>query len=423
MTNHAFMRFCVMLGFCGLVMPAMADTLYFSDGSSLTGRVSQTASGDYVLVIKNGRMYFDAAEVARWEQNEREGQYSIFKVHSPEMDTLPSETGSAVVDEDTPLSPEEAEQVSELLRSFSSDNALDVASAREALKNLETEGDVFQFLQDNLDNLDPNAVPVTLELMTEMDPGKARDVLSTRATEGTTESRLKAMELMAESPEAGDLDALKQSMSDADPRIQLAATEALAASGDKASTEALIAGLRSADMQVRAAAEQALRELWSDDPAAGEMRSGSDWERFWANREDDVIAAAEAEAAAEDEGADPEETAADEVEMAQEGASPLAEDYGRPEGKTSQDTEWITDSASAEEVSHLPTLRQQKGTTNNPVTDGSPSGVVINKDARLPTFHRSTQKRGESPTQQRINFETEDSTPRLPNRYTEDDEN
>jgi hypothetical protein len=261
---------------------AQSDTLFFKDGSTLDGKVSQPNPNVYLLDVEGGRLYFQANEVSRWEENDKMGKYNVFTLNPRQI------AHEERRQEETGLTAEQIEEMYAIMEPLASGDPNEVEAAKQALLAKNEDVDLFNFLTAAIRDMTYKRLPAVLEVMTDMDPERAKPILEERATDTFAENRSKAITLLAKTGGEDNLDTMARGMLDLDPTVQTTAAEALAAVGDKRATPALLQGLRSADMRVKNASAQALKQLWSDDGSAASAQSVTEWERIWSNRQSGV---------------------------------------------------------------------------------------------------------------------------------------
>lgn len=262
---------------------AVADTLYFKDGSSLDGTVTQPDSNSYVIEFDKGKMYFKASEVARWVKNNNEGSYNVKtlepRVAEPDTKTKPG----AEAREDT-LTADQKNELSKIAAGLSSSDPKEVVAAQDALMAKKGDMDVFSYLQSSLTKMKGRSTDAALELMMKLDPTRAQKVVESETKNPVAGNRAKALELLSKSGGKESVSTLARGMVDVSPAVQKAAASCLGQTGDKGVTPALLAGLKSSDQSVRDASVQALRTLWNGDKDTAGLSSPADWQQFWASR-------------------------------------------------------------------------------------------------------------------------------------------
>jgi len=261
---------------------AHGDTIWFKDGTSLDGKVSQPNVNVYVLEVKNGSMHFQASTVARWEENDKMGEYNMY-VMSPRQRAHEEQR-----QEMTGLTPEEIEELFQIMEPLGSDDPADVDRAKQALLAKHGEKDIFKFLKAAMRDMTYKYRPAVMDVMSEIDPERARPVLAEQARDPFTENRAKALELLGTVGTKDDLETIARGVVDQDPVVGMAAAESLAKLGDRAATPALLEGLRSTDRRVQNTSQEALSRLWANAGAPADSSSPADWQAFWQSQSSSV---------------------------------------------------------------------------------------------------------------------------------------
>lgn len=254
---------------------ASADTLFFKDGSSLDGKVSQPNPNVYVLEVEGGRLSFQTEEVDRFEVNDKAGSGRVYAA-GPKQQEHEAQRQSV-----TGLTAEQIEEAFVIMKPFSSEDANEVAMAQERLIAMHGRVDLMKFLEAAAQSTSSRSMPALLDTMVKIDPERAKETLVAKSFDPAPASRAKALELLGRTAATDeDVATVARGMVDNEPEVQLAAAAGIAESGDKRATPALIKGLESADSKVRNASAAALEKVWGTN--AGDNADA--WRRYWSGQ-------------------------------------------------------------------------------------------------------------------------------------------
>jgi hypothetical protein len=273
--------FLLILGVSLSAAPALADTVYLKDGSTIDGTVVTSDGNSVVLEIGKGKTTLAAADVQRVEKNDKKGQVQALSIlyanqHENDLDKRTGLTAKqrdavrAVVD---PLwSPDEAER----------------SAARKKILAMSKEMPVFKYLESYLPYAKGLVAPEIMQTLVEIDTVKAKDTVLPFTQNCDPANRAKAIEIVSSYKNAEDAETLARGLVDVDDTVKIAAAHAVAAIGSKRATPALIEALRSTDTRVQNASRDALNQLWGNGSADAALSTPEQWDSFWRGKAKEV---------------------------------------------------------------------------------------------------------------------------------------
>lgn len=262
------------LGLGALTGMAWADTVHFTDGTSVDGEVVSEGETFVSVQVGKGRMTFPRDSVKEIEQNDKQGD-------DVALATMAGERHNQQQLELTGLTREQRDEVRVLLGSLWSEDEEERRVGREKLVEMSKGMAVYQFIESYIPYSKGLVVPELLTVLVEIDPERARTALSQQSENPDPRNRAKALELMASYKEDTNIEAISRGMVDLDPDVQKVAAGALAKTGNRAATPALIAGLDSANADVRTAALESLQAIWGSDARAAKLADAGAWTSYW----------------------------------------------------------------------------------------------------------------------------------------------
>lgn len=260
---------------------AFADTVYFKDGSSLDGVVSYPNEQTLSLDVGSGSMAFAVADVDRVEKNK--------KTSDPgKMNEIRAKWQQQALDKRTGMTDEQRDQVREMMAPLWSEDEGVRNEARRRLVRAGGQMPVFQYAETTLRYAKGTVAPELMQLLVDIDPKKAKEVLPRYTSNLDARVRARSLELMATYKDANDLYTIAGGTVDPDPVVRARAAHALASTEVKGATPALIRGLDDNEPTVQNASRAALLDLWGKEGASAELKTSKDWQAFWAAKEQKV---------------------------------------------------------------------------------------------------------------------------------------
>lgn len=251
---------------------AWGDVVYFKDGGHIEGSLRRLDAERVIIQVGQGRMVVPAADIDRVD---RSGAAPLRQANGLLLGPRDAQLLAA-----TGLDRGQRDRVEPLLRLLESADPVVRQTAAMDLVELQSEMDVFRFLQASLPYLDALA-PELLPVMTAMDPERARPTLLKAASSPRPENRAAALALLGEHGQAEDAALIARGVKDDDPHVQLAAVAALGALGAPQATPVLLVAASAPDPRIRDAALAALAALWSTANEQILFKAPDDWRAFW----------------------------------------------------------------------------------------------------------------------------------------------
>jgi HEAT repeats len=251
---------------------AQADTVYFKDGSKLDGVATRPNDNCVAIRVGSATMSFPASQVVNIESNDNEGTYTL--------DQIRAKHHNDVMLERTGLNREQRDQARKVVVGLDSDDPKVRRAAREKLKAMGEQMPMFKYLGSCLPYMRGPRVPEMMQVMCELDPKQAQNMLMVRSQDITPLNRAKALELIGATMKEKGTERVAQGLVDHEPAIQISAARTLGDVGDKRASLALTKGLESNDERVRNACKSALTRLWSSENTKVEFQSTADWKNY-----------------------------------------------------------------------------------------------------------------------------------------------
>lgn len=270
----------MLIGIFLLAMPplAFADTVSFTNGTTLYGKVVWRNENSVRINFGKGSMTVPASQIAHIEKNDKVGDLDLNRSHP-----LAEKRRQELVDR-TGLTAEQRSLVRKVMAPLNTSDPQAVASARKRLIELNKEMNVFKFLEASLPFLTDRYVPEVMSTMVEMDATKAATVLQRGAHDVAPKNRAAALELLGKVQGSEEVERIACGLVDHDKGVRIAAAHGLAIAKDKRSTPALVEGLDSPDPQVCNACRGALRAIWSTESKTVDFDTPNQWKGFWSSR-------------------------------------------------------------------------------------------------------------------------------------------
>jgi len=257
---------------------AIADTVYFPDGTTLDGKVSYPNPNCIAVESGSGTMVFQADRVERVEKNDKTGTIDLGKT-SPWTLKIEKE-----MREKTGMSAEQREEIVRIIDRLASEDSNERALSIHRLMAMQQEVDVFNFLVMTMASYGARTKPGVLEVLMSLNRQKAIPIVRDCATDQVASNRAAALKIMGDAKDVASLETIARGMVDVDESVRVAAASALAASGSKRATPLLLEGLANLDKRVVNACNAALSALWSTENELVQFDSADGWKQFWAER-------------------------------------------------------------------------------------------------------------------------------------------
>ncbi len=275
---------------CFLAMSVMAsvsgaDTIYLKNGVFFDGIITVQADGTYRVQAGPRTLIYRESEIDRIEKNDRTGRpdKEAMKARWLERDNeLTRLTG---------LSTEQRKQVDALLSKLVRAEGGDIVSIRERFVALQSEMDVFRYLEFLLQDMSYILMPRVLEIICYLDAGRAPKILRVAAEHPYYGTREKALEWLGRLQDRASIPLIARGLLDGMPEVRIAAAYALANSGGIEATPVLIESLKHFDMRVANASREALDALWQSKYGTQKPRTVDEWKEFWAAHANSIAAA------------------------------------------------------------------------------------------------------------------------------------
>lgn len=249
---------------------AGADTIFFKDGTSLDGKVSQPHPNIVRLDFESGHMVFPASSVLRIEENDRMGVRPL-RVNPH------TERHNERMREKTGLTGDEQAELFQLMRPLNSEDSAERNRAVQAILAVAEEKDIVDFLAHVTTSTTERYLPQMLDILGQVDPARAREVSESHLTQQHPANRGAALSQLARTAGAEVTPTLAQGLVDHDPEVQVTAAQSIGLVGAREATPALLAALQDPDLRVRTASEQALQRLWG----VNQDKSPQEWQAHW----------------------------------------------------------------------------------------------------------------------------------------------
>ncbi|MBN2307378.1 MAG: HEAT repeat domain-containing protein [Candidatus Hydrogenedentes bacterium] len=259
-------------------LAARADTIHFVDGSTLNGKVSYPNANAVALEFNGSRVVFPATDIESVEEND--------VVENPGVRSLNpyADAHNKAMLEQTGLTAAQRREVRRLVEPLSSPDPRERATAREQLIAKAKEIELWDYLALCVPSMGMRYVPEVLRVLCELDPVKARKLLTETVEHTCPVHRGSALAMLGMVGTREDTDLIVRGLVDSDEVVQVSAARALAALRDPRATPALIAVLDKASPRVRQDCSVALSRIWSSEDAPVEFETASEWSAFWQER-------------------------------------------------------------------------------------------------------------------------------------------
>lgn len=277
----------IALSFAALALPAVADTIYFKDGSSLSGTVLREDTTHVVLKLPQGRMTFPVEDVERVEEDDNPPSAKPAPPDTP----MDAEEPAPALRE---LDKEDRRRLRLMLNDLLSTDAAARNAARQRIERFGQDRDLFPFLERALPYMPDRQSVEVLQLLTNLDPQRAKPVLESAARSRLEDNRAKALALLASTnkdtkePNPELVQLFAQGVLDEAAEVQLAGIQGLQQLNDKRVTPVLVHALGSPDPRVRSASLHALKALWPDAAVQQGLDSPEAWRTFLSRAGDEV---------------------------------------------------------------------------------------------------------------------------------------
>lgn len=265
-----------------VTLTAHADTVHFSDGTTVDGVVTQPNENCIAIESGGGRMVVQVNQVERIEKNDKTGTINLSKTN-PWTIKFEQE-----MREKTGMTQEQREEIVKIIDRLASEDANEKALSIKRLVTMQREVDVFKFLVNTLSSYGARTKPSVLEVLMAIKRDEAIPIVRSCATDQVASNRAAALKIMGEAKDVASLETIARGMVDVDESVRVAAAAALAASGSKRATPLLIDGLGNLDQRVVNACMMALSSLWSTEDAPVKFDAPDEWKAFWAERESSI---------------------------------------------------------------------------------------------------------------------------------------
>ncbi|GMV93348.1 MAG: hypothetical protein AMXMBFR82_31260 [Candidatus Hydrogenedentota bacterium] len=261
---------------------ASADTVYFPDGTTVDGVVTEVNANCIAIESGGGRMLVQTNRIARVEKNDKTGTLNVSKT-SPWTVKIEKE-----MREKTGMTQEQREEIVRIIDRLAAEDNNERALSIKRLVALQQEVDVFKFLVNTMSSYGARTKPGVLEVLMAINRDDAIPVVRSCATDQVPSNRAAALKIMGEAKDVASLETIARGMVDIDESVRVAAAAALAATGSKRATPLLIDGLDNLDKRVVNACMMALTSLWSTEESPVKFDAPEGWKSFWAERETSV---------------------------------------------------------------------------------------------------------------------------------------
>jgi hypothetical protein len=257
---------------CGTVM---ADTIYLTTGVQFDGVVTERPDG--LLDVKAGdeTLIYRKDEVLKIEKNTRTGHLDL----NEELAKVQAEL--AEMEKKTGLTAEQRDRINELIASLSLEPSVRM-TARDKLIALQSEMDVFRYLDYLLPSAGHFRAPYILEAMWYINRERALPIIERNVQNNYFGMRERAISLLGEYARQDSIPLIVRGLADDKLEVRIAAAYALAKCNARQATPALIDSLRHPDLRVASASKEALEAIWASETAAsGTPKSADEWSEFW----------------------------------------------------------------------------------------------------------------------------------------------
>ncbi len=262
-----------------------ADTIYLKNGVSFDGTITMQSDGTYRVQAGSRTLIYRESEIDRIEKNDRTGHLdkNVIKARWVERDKqLTRLTG---------LNTEQRKQVDALLARLARVEGGEIISVRDRLVALQSEMDVFGYLEFLLQDMSYIVMPQVLEIMCYLDAGRAPKVLRGAAEHPYYGAREKALEWLGRLQDRASIPLIARGLLDEMLEVRITAAYALANSGGIEATPVLIESLKHFDMRVANASREALEFLWQSKYGTQKPQTVDEWKEFWTAHANSISAA------------------------------------------------------------------------------------------------------------------------------------
>jgi sRNA-binding regulator protein Hfq len=259
----------------GLYFNAAADTIYLNNGVRFDGVVTQLPDGNYRVNVGERVLIYRAEEIDRIEQNDRTGHFnwSDARERWAKQD--------AELQELTGLNAEQRKRVRELLYDLQITEDSRRMVARDELLAMQTQIDIFPYLQFRLDEVSHRLSPWVLEAMYYISPQRALPHLRRNTEHVFYGTRQKAIELLGRMEHTESAPLIARGLVDHNFDVRAEAALSLARLSARYATPALIETMIHPDMRVSQAAHQALQTLWHASLGESTPQTVNEWNDVW----------------------------------------------------------------------------------------------------------------------------------------------
>lgn len=254
---------------------AYADTIYLKNGVRFDGVATQQPDGVYRVQAGSRTLVYRESEIDRIERNDRTGHLdkdsikAQWKQRDQELTRL------------TGLNAEQRRHVDALLAKLAGAETPDVIAVRERLIAMQQEMDVLRYIEFLLPDMSYAILPQTLEILCQMDAGRALKSLRAAALHPFFAAREKALELLGRLRDRDSIPLMARGLLDETLDVRIAAAYALANAGGLEATLALIECLKHPDMRVANAGRESLEALWQPKYGDEKPRTVDEWMALW----------------------------------------------------------------------------------------------------------------------------------------------
>ncbi len=274
MRTIVLLPLCLVL-FAGVHFNTAADTIYLNNGVRFDGVVTQLPDGNYRVHAGERVLTYRASEIERIEQNDRTGHFdwSDARERWAKQD--------AELQELTGLNAEQRKRVRELLYQLQITEDSRRMLARDELLAIQTQIDVFPYLQFRLDEVSHRLSPWVLEAMYYINPQRALPHLRRNTEHVFYGTRQKAIELLGRMEHTESIPLVVRGLVDHNFDVRAETALSLARLSARNATPALIETLTHPDMRVSHAAQQALQTLWHSYLGDSIPQTVDEWNGVW----------------------------------------------------------------------------------------------------------------------------------------------
>ncbi|HNZ49745.1 MAG TPA: HEAT repeat domain-containing protein [Candidatus Hydrogenedentes bacterium] len=254
---------------------AVADTITLKSSVQIQGKIEKEV-GEFMHVRVGDRsIRVRKDEIAEVEKNDLDGSYDLeaAKTAAQEEDRKLTETLG--------LNEEQRDTVYRYISLLNNPDVSKSRDARAALVKMQSDLNIVPYIVFLLPSYLPPVVLSVLELITEISPDQAKEVLREYAFFTDENVRAKALEMLGVIRDKSSAELMMRGLLDHTGIVKIGACKALAMIRAQEATPLLIHFFDQSDLRIQNNVRQALSALWSDGTTTVSFNSQQEWMAFW----------------------------------------------------------------------------------------------------------------------------------------------